>query len=106
MTHPVAALARHPALASARVELAHSDERTLALQSVLSAISAPTGGEGARAAEVASVMQRTGLIDVSTDDVGNVSGWYGEREARPAVVIAAHLDTVFGADVDVSVRRN
>ena len=98
MTHPVAALARHPALISARADLANSDERTLDLQSTLSAIPAPTGRESARATEVASVMRKTGLTDVSTDDVGNVSGWYGDRAAGPPVVVAAHLDTVFGAE--------
>lgn len=63
---------------------------------------APTSGEAARAALVASFWRSAGT-DPEIDEVGNVvvevSGGRG-----PRVLIAAHLDTVFGADVDVTVR--
>src|SRR5437016_14285177 len=40
------------------------------------------------------------------DHAGNVNGWLGRNGERSApVVLAAHLDTVFGAEVDVAVER-
>ncbi|MBI4501469.1 MAG: M20/M25/M40 family metallo-hydrolase [Gemmatimonadetes bacterium] len=105
MTQPVASLTHHPALVDARDQLARTDELTLATQATLSAIPAPTGGESARAVAVAREMERVGLRDIGTDAVGNVSGWLGAPVEQPAVVVAAHLDTVFGPEVDVSVRR-
>src|SRR5881296_1786927 len=45
-------------------------------------------------------------IDVMVDHAGNVHGWLGKNGERSApVVLAAHLDTVFGAEVDVAVER-
>jgi tripeptide aminopeptidase len=43
---------------------------------------------------------------VHVDDVGNVRGWYGNGDSADAcVILAAHLDTVFGPELDVSVVR-
>ncbi|MBI4420815.1 MAG: M20/M25/M40 family metallo-hydrolase [Gemmatimonadetes bacterium] len=106
MQELVSALARHPALDRARAALARTDGETLELQAALSAIPAPTGAESARAARVADAMRRVGLEAVSADAVGNVSGTSGSPASAPAVVVAAHLDTVFGLEVDVAVRRN
>src|SRR2546428_11553493 len=40
------------------------------------------------------------------DHAGNVHGWLGQNgEVGGPVVLAAHLDTVFGAEVDVAVER-
>src|SRR5436309_1492312 len=47
-----------------------------------------------------------GLDDVTIDAVGNVRGWCGRRETgNDCVVLSAHLDTVFGPELDVSVSR-
>ncbi|HTG48205.1 MAG TPA: M20/M25/M40 family metallo-hydrolase [Actinomycetota bacterium] len=76
-------------------------ERTIAL----AAIPAPTGAEGARAELVASWWRADGFADVRTDDAGNV--WARARFGDgPAVVLAAHLDTVFGEDVPHGVVRD
>jgi acetylornithine deacetylase/succinyl-diaminopimelate desuccinylase-like protein len=106
MRSTVATLLQRPALERARADLVHSDEWTLGLQSRLSAIPAPTGDETARASAVGEIMKGMGLADVAVDDTGNVTGWHGPRPGMPAVVVAAHLDTVFGREVNVSVRRN
>src|SRR5262245_13389901 len=106
MYRHVERLDRHPLLERARTELVRSDEHTLALQSSLSAIPAPTGAETPRAREVGRVMETLGLEDVTTDEAGNVTGWLGERTGKPPVVVAAHLDTVFGHEVDVTVSRS
>lgn len=68
---------------------------------VLAATPAPSFHEGDRAALV-SAWWAEWASDVAVDGVGNV--WAQVRDgAGPAVVVAAHLDTVFAADVDHSV---
>ena len=101
-------LLNHPHLAAARAHLERTDQVTLERQAVLSAVPAPTGAEGLRAARVAELFREVGLASVKIDGAGNVLGWWGtgngERGMAP-VVLAAHLDTVFGPEVDVAVHR-
>src|SRR5437764_12155914 len=100
-------LLAHDRIRAARHHIERTDEVTLARQAALSAIPAPTGAEGRRAAHLAELFREVGLSDVSIDHAGNVQGWFarnGETSAGP-VVLAAHLDTVFGAEVDVAVER-
>jgi acetylornithine deacetylase/succinyl-diaminopimelate desuccinylase-like protein len=100
-------------LRAARDIIERSDETTLARQAALSSIPAPTGGEGARGARVAELFREVGLERVATDDVGNVHGWHynggrwtlKDMAGDGCVVLSAHLDTVFGPEQDVSVRR-
>jgi len=116
MDHAVSRLLAHERIRAARHHIERTDEVTLARQAALSAIPAPTGAEGRRAARVAELFREIGLSDVSVDHAGNVQGWFGrngersgvgaQHAAPPApVVLAAHLDTVFGAEVDVAVER-
>ena len=71
----------------------------------LAEIPAPTGQEGARRERVRSWWQRDGWEDVRADEAGNL--WARVRPGwRPAVVLAAHLDTVFDETVDHRVRRD
>jgi tripeptide aminopeptidase len=70
----------------------------------LTEIPAPTGHEGTRRERVRSWWQRDGWTDVRTDDAGNL--WARVRPGDgPAVVLAAHLDTVFDDTVDHQVRQ-
>jgi len=110
MPGPLDALFSHDRVRAARVHIERSDEATLARQAALSAIPAPTGAEAARGARVAEMFGESGLENVTIDDVGNVRGWYvGAQHAAPlhdgSVVLSAHLDTVFGPELDVSVAR-
>jgi acetylornithine deacetylase/succinyl-diaminopimelate desuccinylase-like protein len=91
---------------AARAFIERSDEATLGRQAALSAIPAPTGAEGARGARVAEMLNEAGLTDVQVDEVGNVRGWYRPGFRNGSVVISAHLDTVFGPELDVSVARH
>src|SRR3989442_5430902 len=101
--HAVSRLLAHERIRAARHHIERTDEGTLARQAALSAIPAPTGAEGRRAAHVAELFRTIGLCDVMVDHAGNVHGWLGKNGERSApVVLAAHLDTVFGAEVDVS----
>ena len=107
MDHAVSRLLAHDRIRAARHHIERTDEVTLARQAALSAIPAPTGAEGRRAAHLAELFREIGLSDVSIDHAGNVQGWFarnGDTSASP-VVVAAHLDTVFGAEVDVAVER-
>jgi len=99
-------LLAHDRVRAARVHIERSDEATLARQASLSAIPAPTGEERARGTRVAQMLADAGLDDVAIDEVGHVRGWFGKRETgNDCVVVAAHLDTVFGPELDVSVSR-
>jgi len=99
-------LLAHDRVRAARVHIERSDEATLARQASLSAIPAPTGAEQARACRVAEMFADAGLEAVELDEVGNVRAWLGKRETgNDCVVVAAHLDTVFGPDLNVSVSR-
>src|SRR5881628_2011502 len=114
MHEVISSLLSHDRVKAARQHIERTDEATLARQAALSAIPAPTGAEAERAARVAELFREAGLREVRIDEAGNVSGWFsgnggkgkGEGAAAPApVVLSAHLDTVFGPDVDVSVER-
>lgn len=102
------ALLSNDRVRAARAHIERSDEATLARQASLSAIPAPTGAESARGARVAEMLGEAGVEDVEVDEVGNVRGWYGERSTEQgagSIVLSAHLDTVFGPELDVSVSR-
>jgi acetylornithine deacetylase/succinyl-diaminopimelate desuccinylase-like protein len=68
-------------------------------------IPAPTFAEGQRAAYVAERMRELGLAGVEIDPIGNVYGHRPGRANGPGLLIAAHLDTVFPASTDLTVRR-
>jgi tripeptide aminopeptidase len=75
-------------------------DRTITLASV----PAPTGDEAARAELVAMWWRADGFDRVHADPAGNV--WARVRSGDgAAVVLAAHLDTVFGRDVPHEVVR-
>ena len=112
--HAVSRLLAHERIRAARHHIERTDEVTLARQAALSAIPAPTGAEGQRAAWMAELFREVGLTNVSVDQAGNVQGWFGTNGKRGGrgdavndapVVLAAHLDTVFGADVGITVER-
>ncbi|HTI06618.1 MAG TPA: M20/M25/M40 family metallo-hydrolase [Gemmatimonadales bacterium] len=106
MSGPLEQVLSHDRVRAARAHVHRADETTLARQVALSAIPAPTGAEGARGARVAAMLDDAGLDDVQVDAVGNVRAWYGGGSGESgAVVLAAHLDTVFGPELDVSVAR-
>lgn len=68
------------------------------------AVPAPTFAEQARAQLVAGMLATAGA-PARLDAVGNVICGFGPEE-QPAVVFAAHLDTVFGPEQPLEVRRD
>jgi acetylornithine deacetylase/succinyl-diaminopimelate desuccinylase-like protein len=76
-------------------------QTTIAIQQ----IPAPTFHELQRGQYVQTQMAALGLADVTMDEIGNVYGRRPGSGAGPGLLIAAHLDTVFAADTDLTVRR-
>jgi len=70
----------------------------------LTEIPAPPFEEQARAERFAEMLREAGLTDVSIDDVGNVIGRRPGRSGDRVIAYSAHLDTVFPAGTDVTVR--
>lgn len=70
----------------------------------LTEIPAPPFGEEARAARFAEMLREAGLTDVSIDEVGNAIGRRPGTAGDRVVAYAAHLDTVFPIETDVTVR--
>jgi tripeptide aminopeptidase len=83
-------------LDEALMRLNARNAQTLAWQAAVTAVPAPTGDEGRRAAWMASAFRAVGWSDVQIDGIGNVvarrtGAWRGAGE----VWVCAHLDTVF-----------
>jgi tripeptide aminopeptidase len=96
---------RGPAVARRRSVPDPALDDVVALTLQLAAIPAPTGDEGARAEVVGGLLTAAGL-EVERDAVGNVVARVpGVDRLRPAVVVSAHLDTVFGPGVALTPRR-
>lgn len=81
------------------------DERNVQDLIELTEIAAPPFEESARAKRFAEMLREAGLDDVSIDEVGNVVGRRPGAKRDRTVALAAHLDTVFPAETDVTVRR-
>ena len=81
-----------------------SEPETLAEQVRITEIPAPPFGEQARAEYYLEQMQQRGLTDAHIDEEGNVKGLRRGSGDGPLFVIAAHLDTVFPLETDVTVE--
>lgn len=86
------------ALAAARAD----EARTLAEQVEICEVAAPPFKEARRGALYARKFRELGLQNVRVDKVGNVLGERPGTAARPHLVLAAHLDTVFPDGTDVT----
>ena len=71
----------------------------------LTEIPAPPFGESARAAAYLEMLREAGLEEVQQDAIGNVMGLRRGAGAGPLLAVAAHLDTVFPPETDVTVQR-
>lgn len=83
-----------------------NEPATIADQVRLCEVPAPPFGERARAGVVRDMLDAAGLKNVRLDSEGNVVGEHPGRAARPHLVLAAHLDTVFPDGTPVKVTRD
>ena len=72
---------------------------------MLTEIPAPPFGEKMKAEAYARLLRDVGLENVEIDAEGNAMGVWRGRGRGPLLAVAAHLDTVFPADTNVTVKR-
>ena len=95
-----------PAPPPAEAALAADYERTVAELIRITETPAPPFKEAVRGALMADLFRRSGLAEVTTDEVGNVIALRpGTDPAAKLFVISAHLDTVFPEGTPIKVRR-
>lgn len=100
----VAALAARPDVKAAFASIEANEAQDLKDLIELNEIPAPPFSEEARGRRFAEMLRRVGLADVSIDEVGNVIGRRAGTGGGPILAFVAHLDTVFPADTDVTVK--
>ena len=71
----------------------------------LTEIPAPPFGEKIRAEAYAKLLKEAGLENVEIDAEGNAMGLWRGRGGAPLLAVAAHLDSVFPPETDVTVKR-
>ncbi|HEY0405111.1 MAG TPA: M20/M25/M40 family metallo-hydrolase [Pyrinomonadaceae bacterium] len=74
-------------------------------QVAICSIPAPPFGEAERAAYLCEKFRALGLSDAHLDEEGNCVALRRGRSVAPLIVVSAHLDTVFPAGTDFTVRR-
>jgi acetylornithine deacetylase/succinyl-diaminopimelate desuccinylase-like protein len=102
----VARMRAHPTFAQAMAALDADHDRLVREIVTLTEIPAPPFGEDARGAAYLEMLRAHGLADVERDAEGNVMGVRRGTGNGPLIAIAAHLDTVFPAGTDVTVKRD
>jgi tripeptide aminopeptidase len=81
-------------------------ERILKNAIAVQQIPSPTFGEERRAAYIRDRLAQCALQDLTMDAVHNVYGrWPGTAPGSPALLVSAHIDTVFPPETDLTVRR-
>ena len=89
----------------ATATLASQHDRTIEDIIALTEIAAPPFHEDTRARAFLAMAATHGLRNLEFDPEGNVTGLRPGNGDGPLICIAAHLDTVFPAGTDVTVRR-
>ena len=80
-------------------------DRTVADIVALTQVPAPSFQEAERASVFFAMAEAHGLEELEIDAEGNVTGLRRGAGNGPLICVAAHLDTVFPAGTDVTVRR-
>ncbi len=94
------------AVKSARRAIVAMEPHTIETQIAICEVPAPPFAEGVRAQALRRLFVLAGLQDVRIDETGNVIGNLPGPATGPAVMVSAHLDTVFPRGTDVRVSRN
>jgi acetylornithine deacetylase/succinyl-diaminopimelate desuccinylase-like protein len=76
------------------------------LACLIAAIPAPTNQESERSRFVAQRMTELGAEQVSIDEIGDVVGRIRGGRRRPALLLAAHIDTVFPRSTSLAQTRS
>ncbi|MFB5674370.1 M20/M25/M40 family metallo-hydrolase [Paenibacillus terreus] len=81
------------------------NDRTAEEQIELTEIEAPTFEEAEKGELYKKKLEELGIQDIQTDEVGNVFGIRPGSGGGPALVVCAHLDTVFPRGTNVIAKR-
>lgn len=76
------------------------------LAAEIAAVPAPTNDEAERARFVAGRLTALGHVDVEIDRLSDVVGRLRGKDSSRALLLAAHIDTVFPRDTPVAVSRD
>lgn len=98
-------LLKEPSVKAALEAAKRNEASTVEEQIRVCEIPAPPFKEEVRGREFERLFRKLGLQNVFIDKVGNVLGTRPGASAKPNVVMAAHLDTVFPEGTDVRVKR-
>lgn len=71
----------------------------------LTGIPAPSNDELERSTALRGELEQLGYSDVAVDDIGNVTARIPGKDRSKTLLVAAHIDTVFPREVDLTVRR-
>jgi tripeptide aminopeptidase len=96
---------KEPAVAKAMASVEARSEGIVDDWIRLVEIPSPSGKEQARAAYIRGEMEKLGLAEIRMDEMLNVSGVRKGTGGGPAVVFAAHTDTVFPEGTPIKVKR-
>lgn len=102
---PVGEVVRDERVKSAREWLAKNTAWVTLQQKAITEIPAPSFGEKERGAFMKQSLAACGLR-VKTDEIGNVIGEFPGSSSDEIVLIVAHMDTVFPAGTEVTVRED
>jgi acetylornithine deacetylase/succinyl-diaminopimelate desuccinylase-like protein len=102
----IRALINRPAVRSALDHIQATDDQTMTDQITLTQIPAPPFMEEERGRVFLEMMQDIGVDSVWVDQVGNVIGLRRGSGTGQMLALAGHLDTVFPAGTDVSIRES
>jgi tripeptide aminopeptidase len=94
-----------PAVATALEHVLTIEAESHDLLIELNEIEAPPFNEHKRAARYVELLKEAGLENVYIDEVGNAVGVRPGRSGDRVVAVVAHLDTVFPAGTDVTVKE-
>jgi tripeptide aminopeptidase len=86
-------------------KMAWDVEQIAGLCMAVQQVPAPTGAEGERAGFIAARFREMGFAEVEVDDTPNVYAHVAGAGLGPAVLVSAHLDTVFPEGTDLTNRR-
>ena len=103
---PIGQLATAPEVEQALRFFETNAEAITEEQISICSIPATPFAEQERAEYLAERFRELGLSEVSIDEEGNCLGLYNGTSATPLIIVSAHLDTVFPAGTDFTVRRD
>lgn len=98
-------MAAHPTVRTALDYIKADEAKTLSEQKEIVAIAAPPFKEQARAQDFLKRLQAAGLANAYIDKEGNVIARRPGTGGGPKLVFSAHLDTVFPAGTDLTIRE-